>query len=453
MRRACASSRSAAWPRCGSTDGRSGRIATPTSRSSSPATGLKPGQRERRSSCASTTARPRSRARAGGTGAGSCARCGSSRAARSSPTTPASCPSATCGKRRVPLVASSSTAASRTSRRRSVTPRLEVQVRAPGGGPPSSPRPAPGPRAAAPGRERPRALRGAGAGRRAEALVARATRCSTTRSSTRSPATRSSRSTASASACATSACADGLLELNGRQLELRGASIQEDLEGHGPGADATTTSSAIVGELKALGANVTRAHYLLNERLLRRARRGRASWSGARPRSTTATACWRPTRSARTALSDGARDGHGRALATRRVITHSVANELSVIPDEVAGTRRLPRRRPRADGRPRPDAADQRRPAQLPRLRRSSETYAHFDLLGINSYFGWYPGKKSHSTASIADLGPFLRRRCAACTRRQGLVLTEFGAESTIDGPGRRQGDLRLPGGLRRARS
>jgi beta-glucuronidase len=62
------------------------------------------------------------------------------------------------------------------------------------------------------------------------------------------------------------------------------------------------------------------------------------------------------------------------------------------------------------------------------------EAYAAFDLLGVNSYFGWYPGKVDHSTANIADLKPYLTamRRMYP---RQGLVLTEFGAESTYEGP------------------
>ncbi|MGI8728518.1 MAG: glycoside hydrolase family 2 protein, partial [Solirubrobacteraceae bacterium] len=62
---------------------------------------------------------------------------------------------------------------------------------------------------------------------------------------------------------------DGALRLNGRVLDLHGASIQEDVPGRGPAlTDADVEST--VEELKALGANVTRAHYLLDERLLRR---------------------------------------------------------------------------------------------------------------------------------------------------------------------------------------
>ena len=59
------------------------------------------------------------------------------------------------------------------------------------------------------------------------------------------------------------------LYLNNRRVELAGASIHEDMPGRGAaltGADM----DRIVADLKELGANVTRSHYLLNERLLKR---------------------------------------------------------------------------------------------------------------------------------------------------------------------------------------
>ena len=60
-----------------------------------------------------------------------------------------------------------------------------------------------------------------------------------------------------------------MLRLNDRVLELKGASIQEDVPGRGPAmTDADVDNT--VEELKALGANVTRAHYLLDPRLLDR---------------------------------------------------------------------------------------------------------------------------------------------------------------------------------------
>ena len=85
------------------------------------------------------------------------------------------------------------------------------------------------------------------------------------------------------------AVTNGMLVLNGRAIDMRGASIQEDVPARGP-ALTDADIDGIVSELKALGANVTRAHYLLDERLLTGWTR-RASSSGARPPSTTATSC------------------------------------------------------------------------------------------------------------------------------------------------------------------
>src|SRR5918997_974609 len=61
----------------------------------------------------------------------------------------------------------------------------------------------------------------------------------------------------------------GRLWLNNRLVQLRGASIHEDM----PGSGAALTGvdmDRIVADLKDLGANVTRAHYLLNPGLLSR---------------------------------------------------------------------------------------------------------------------------------------------------------------------------------------
>jgi len=61
-------------------------------------------------------------------------------------------------------------------------------------------------------------------------------------------------------------------------------------------------------------------------------------------------------------------------------------------------------------------------------------TYRAFDALGINSYFGWYPGKPSRPTGSIAQLPGYLKMWHARYPG-QALVLTEFGAEATENGP------------------
>ncbi len=180
---------------------------------------------------------------------------------------------------------------------------------------------------------------------------------------------------------------DGLLELNGKPIELRGASIQEDIDGHGP-ALTDADVDAIVAQLKAVGANVTRAHYALDERLQRKLdEAGIMVW-------TQAPIYHRD----KLLVSETQRDAalstvRAAVIATRNhpsTITHSVANELSVIPDKVAGTAAFLRDARARHGRSRPDAAHLRRHAQLPGLR-ARESYAAFDLLGINSYFGWYP--------------------------------------------------------------
>lgn len=223
---------------------------------------------------------------------------------------------------------------------------------------------------------------------------------------------------------------DGHLELNGRRVELRGASIQEDVPGRGP-AMTDADIDRIVDDLKAVNATVTRAHYLLDERLLDRLdEEGILVWSQA--------PVYHRDVQLRTA------EGRSRELGTLRrtvlearrhpsVITHSVANELSPQPDANPTTKRFldQARRLTADLDPTlPVSVDV---LAWPGFARQ-QTYAQFDLLGLNSYFGWYEGKPNRSTKELADLEPFLRSMHAKYPR-QALVMTEFGAESTMDGP------------------
>ncbi|HEX6388058.1 MAG TPA: glycoside hydrolase family 2 TIM barrel-domain containing protein [Solirubrobacteraceae bacterium] len=223
---------------------------------------------------------------------------------------------------------------------------------------------------------------------------------------------------------------NGMLELNGRQLDLRGASLQEDVPGRGP-ALTDADMDRIVAELKALGANVTRAHYALNQRLLDRLdSAGIMVWSQApiyhrdrlletpRQRDAALATLRGTVKAARTHAS---------------VITNNVANELSVVPDAVPGTKAYLDAAARATR-----DLDPTLPVSVDLLSYPGfgvqRTYAQYDLLGINSYFGWYPGKADHSTERLGDLAPYLDHM-RDLYPRQGLVLTEFGAESTMDGP------------------
>ena len=228
---------------------------------------------------------------------------------------------------------------------------------------------------------------------------------------------------------------DGMLRLNDRPLDLRGASIQEDVPGRGPAmTDADIDNT--VEELKALGVNVTRAHYLLDPRLLDRFdQEGILVWSQA------------PVYHRDDLLRTPRQRSHeldvvrGTILAARNhpsVITHSVANELTTKPDEQRHSRvwmtnaaQLAR------------DLDPTLPVSLdilsyPNIPRQA-TYDVYDMLGINSYYGWYKGKVDQSVADIDDLAPYLR---AMRDKYPGkaLVITEFGAEAIEPGPA----DLKL---------
>jgi hypothetical protein len=215
---------------------------------------------------------------------------------------------------------------------------------------------------------------------------------------------------------------NGLLYLNNRRLRMRGASIHEDMPGHGA-ALTRSDMRQYVSDLKALGANVTRAHYLLTDRLLSMFdRAGIMVWNEA--------AIWQRDHGANLLRTSAERR---RALLTVRrtvregrshpsVITHSVANELSFVPDKRPGTRPflLAALRYAKDLDPTlPISVDIKgRPGYPP-----ANTYRAFDMLGINQYFGWY-----RWVSDFNLLEPFLRQQ-RLYYRRQALVMTEFGAE------------------------
>lgn len=223
----------------------------------------------------------------------------------------------------------------------------------------------------------------------------------------------------------------GRLYLNGHLLQLRGASIQEDLPGRGP-ALRDEDVDTIVGDLQRLGANVTRAQYPLDERVLEALdEKGILVWSQA------------PVYHEDLALRKEA--GRRAALDKVRttvledrnhpsVLTHSVANELSPVADAMPGTRDFLLRAAKLTR-----DLDDTVPAALdlltyPNLPRQ-KVYDAFGLLGLNSYYGWYDGKAgAQSTASLSSLKPFLERQ-RRLYPRQAQIITEFGAEATVNGP------------------
>jgi hypothetical protein len=215
----------------------------------------------------------------------------------------------------------------------------------------------------------------------------------------------------------------GALFLNNRRIQLRGASIHEDMPGRGAALN-DSDMARIVEDLRAVGANVTRAHYLMNDRLLSRLdRAGIMVWNQA--------PIWQRDHGANLLRSPRHRS---RALLTVRrtvrearshpsVITHSVANELSFTPDSKPGTRRFltaAQQYARDIDPTIPISVDIKGRDGFP----EQFTYARFDMLGINQYFGWYSW-----VPYFEDLEPYLREM-RDMYRRSALVVTEFGAEA-----------------------
>jgi beta-galactosidase len=221
----------------------------------------------------------------------------------------------------------------------------------------------------------------------------------------------------------------GLLYLNGRRLWLHGAAIHEDISGRGA-ALTPGDIDTIVSELRSAGANITRAHYLLSEPLLEALdAAGILVWEQA------------PVDHADPVLRSAA--GRDQALALLRatllgvrshpsVIVDSVGNELSPTPDATPGTRAYLDRAIALARRLDPAAEVALDTYCYPGYP-AQATYTKLDVLGINSYFGWYPGTRRHSIASFDRLDPFLR---SSHTRypRQALVVSEYGAEGLLDG-------------------
>jgi hypothetical protein len=231
--------------------------------------------------------------------------------------------------------------------------------------------------------------------------------------------------------------ADGHLMLNGRRQKLWGASIQEDIPGRGA-ALTPADNDEIVSELQALGADATRAHYPLSEDLLAKLdHAGILVWSQAPVYHQNAEFNRPAGRAAALATVRGA------IVATRNhasVIVNSVANEPVSTPDAHPGSRvwlKAAATLARQLDPSRPVALDVLSYPNLPYQR----TYRAFDLLGVNSYFGWYAGKPDRPTGNFLDLEPYLQNM-----RRlypgQGLVMTEFGAEATHPGAAEEKGSF-----------
>jgi hypothetical protein len=237
----------------------------------------------------------------------------------------------------------------------------------------------------------------------------------------------------------------GRLFVNGAPVELRGASIHEDAPGRG---DAVTGEDMdeIVNELKAIGANATRAQHPLNPALLERLDgAGIMVWQGIGP--VDAPGAW----TSKTAKL--------RAQSTQRVRTNffQLQTHPSIVAwnlaNEVAGNghdggqaqwidkmaRDLKRRDP---GRP---IALDVWGAHPPKA--AGAMYRNVDMVGDTNYIGWY----EKTLASKAQVAAAIRAHIADFQRAfkgKVVVVTEFGAEANGMNPTTRPGGYRFQADL-----
>jgi beta-glucuronidase len=237
----------------------------------------------------------------------------------------------------------------------------------------------------------------------------------------------------------------GVITVNGKRVNLRGASIHEDDLQEG-GALSQSTRTLLVNRLKSLGATMTRSHYPLHPALIEALdRAGIMYWVDA-PVYQIPTSLWN-------------RPGV-RSLATRAatltvrnninhpsVLTWSLANEPAEaganLGNYSASVVRYIREASRAVR-----LLDDTRLVAIDRPSRVGEpltTPAHqyLDVLGVNEYFGWYrsviENRPDLPATTTPDLSKYLDDLHAA-NPDLPLVITEFGAEATRSGPVEQKG-------------
>jgi len=237
----------------------------------------------------------------------------------------------------------------------------------------------------------------------------------------------------------------GVIRLNGKRLNLRGASIHEDDAQEG-GALSQNTRRLLVNRLKNLGATVTRSHYPLHPAFIEAFDRAGIMYWVQAPVYQIPTPLW-------------ARAGV-RSLATRAatltvrnninnpsIFTWSLANEPAETGSDLgAYSASLVRYIREASHAVR--ELDDTRLVGIDRHSRIGEPYTteahqYLDVLGVNEYFGWYrsvaENQPDRPASTTADLGLYLDELHAA-NRDLPLVITEFGAEATRSGPVEQKG-------------
>lgn len=220
---------------------------------------------------------------------------------------------------------------------------------------------------------------------------------------------------------------DGRMTMNGLALNLRGGAVHEQTAARGA-ALTPADHAREIKELLATHADLTRSHYPLSEDFLERAdRAGIAVWEEI-PFYQMAESVMRDPAIRQKALDY-------LAATIRRdenhpsVIAWSIGNELPATPGrgQIAYIRQAVELAHKLDPT---------RPVALALAgyptKNYMPAYAPLDALGVNDYFGWYPGPYGQ-IENRAALGQFLDRFHANYPKK-AVFVTEFGAEANRPG-------------------
>jgi beta-glucuronidase len=220
----------------------------------------------------------------------------------------------------------------------------------------------------------------------------------------------------------------GRFMFNGRPVALRGASLHEDDLQVG-NALTNTRRRADIEALRALGATITRAHYPVHPYTLELADRfGILFWDQAPVYQL------RAPQLGNIPMRRRAVDYIERQVLRDRnhasVISYSLVNELPARPG--SGQELLIAQMARAARDLDPTRLIALDILGYPQVG-PQDVYGVVDAIGVNSYFGWYPGPNG-TTVNRADLGPYLDLMHTAYPDK-ALFVTEFGAEANREGP------------------
>ncbi len=227
---------------------------------------------------------------------------------------------------------------------------------------------------------------------------------------------------------------NGKLVLNGQPLQLRGVGLHEDSKTQGFAIDDARRDE-LLKDAKELGATVIRTHYPLHPYTHELADKlGLLIWSEV-PVYAVKTQYLKLKSVRRLATKE-----LGKNIAANEnhpsVMLWSIGNELSSQPGPVQNAYIK-------SAAAFAHEMDPTRPvgiavAGYPSSLCQADSYKPLDVLGINDYFGWYPGP-SGQIFDRTKLPTYLDA-VHQCYSDKAIMITEFGAEANRDGPPEEKG-------------